>query len=153
MRLRFIVLAAVLLASALPARSQTLDDQERCAAQARKAFQEWESDNKKGPVANLFQTLSSDYESHYNTKIKKCLMLIESTSTMASGNGNITTSAMLVDAYERHLYASYIWITSPPKKYWEVPPTECELIPASQKKKICTSRDEFDAFVAGYLEK
>ena len=63
-------LALVLLASAIPTRSQTLDDQERCAAQAEKHFRNGKPDSKKGPGANLVQTLSSDYESHYNTKIK-----------------------------------------------------------------------------------
>jgi hypothetical protein len=41
------VLAVVLLAGAIPTHSQTLDDQEKCASQARKAFQEWENDTKK----------------------------------------------------------------------------------------------------------
>jgi len=38
------------------------------------------------------------------------------------------------------------------KKYWEVPPTTCELIPTSREKTICSSRDEFDAFVSKYME-
>ncbi len=153
MRSRFVVIAVVLLAIAIPARSQTLDDQERCASQARKAFQEWKNESKKGPGANLVETLSSDYESHYNTKIKKCLILIEGSSTLASGKGNISTSATLMDAYERHVYAYYLWISSPTKKYWEVPPMDCELISTFQEKKNCANRDEFDAFVAGYMEK
>jgi hypothetical protein len=147
MRSYFVVLAAVLLVSTIPARSQTLDDQERCAAQARKAFQEWEADSKKGPLGHLYET-QSDYESHYNTKVKKCLMLIENTSTPASGVGNISTSATLMDAYERHVYAYYLWITKEGRKYWEVPPADCELNPVQQQKKICTSREAFDAFVA-----
>ncbi len=143
-----------MLASAIPTRSQTLDDQERCAAQARKAFQEWEADSKKGPGANLVQTLSSDYESHYNTKIKKFLMLIVNTSTHGlAAKENYSNAATLMDAYERHVYAYYLWISSPTKKYWEVPPMMCELNPVQQEKKNCTSREEFDAFVAGYMEK
>ena len=148
MRSRFAALAAVLLASTIPARSQTPDDQERCAAQARKAFQEWENELKKVPSV---ETLSSDYESHYNTKIRKCLIVISGLSTLASGKGSVTTSVTLMDAYERYVYANYIGISSPTKK--EVPPLDCELIPTFPKKKICANRDEFDAFVAGYMEK
>ena len=103
MRSRFAALAVVLLASTIPARSQTPDDQERCAAQARKAFQEWENQLKEVP---LIETLSSDYESHYNTKIRKCLIVISGLSTLASGKGSVTTSVTLMDAYERHVYAN-----------------------------------------------
>jgi hypothetical protein len=148
MRSRFAALAVVLLASTIPARSQTPDDQERCAAQARKAFQEWENQLKKVP---LIKTLSSDYESHYNTKIRKCLIVISGMSTLASGKGSVTTSVTLMDAYERDVFANYIGISSPTKK--EVPPMDCELIPTFQVKKFCANRDEFDAFVAGYMEK
>jgi hypothetical protein len=144
-RSRVIVLIAVLVTSVIPARSQTLDDQERCAAQAQKAFQQLENDRKTGPFANVGGIISSDYESHYNTKLKKCLMLVE---TQAS-TGN---SAMLMDAYERRTYAFYLWISRNDKKYWEVPPTSCELAPTHSEKKYCADRDEFDAFVASYME-
>jgi hypothetical protein len=143
----------LLLAGIAPAHSQSLDDQERCATQARRAFVEWEADAKKGPGADRFEVLSMDYESHFNLKMKKCLMLIESTSAMKISNGNTSTSATLMDAFERHVYASYIWISHPTKKYWEVPPADCELIPSLTEKKNCASREEFDAFVASYLEK
>jgi len=153
MRSRFAALAVVLLASTIPALSQTPDDQERCAAQARKAFQEWENVSedvsKKVP---LVETLSSDYESHYNTKIRKCLIVISGMSTLATGVGSVITSVTLMDAaYEHYVYAYYIGISSPTKK--EVPPLDCELIPTFPKKKICANRHEFDAFVAGYMEK
>ncbi len=148
MRSRFAALAVVLLASTIPARSQTPDDQERCAAQARKAFQEWENESKKVP---LIETLSSDYESHYNTKIRKCLIVISGMSTLASGKGSVITSVSLMDAYEHYLYAYYIGISSPTKK--EVPPLDCELIRTFLEQKLCANRDEFDAFVAGYMEK
>ncbi len=148
MRSRFAALAVVLLASPIPARSQPPDDQERCAAQARKAFQEWENLSKKVP---LVETLSSDYESHYNTKIRKCLIVISGMSTLASGKGSVITSVALMDAaYEHYVYAYYIGISSPTKK--EVPPLDCELS-LTLEKKICANRDEFNAFVAGYMEK
>ena len=153
MRSRFVALVVVLLVSPIPARSQTPDDQERCAAQAQKAFQEWEnvSENVSKKVP-LVETLSSDYESHYNTKIRKCLIVISGISTLTSGTGSVIISVALMDAaYEHYVYAYYIGISSPKKK--EVPPLDCELIPTFPEKKICANRDEFDAFVAGYMEK
>jgi hypothetical protein len=144
--------SALLVASTIPARAQTLDDQERCASQAEKAFREWERDNKTGPLAGFSKPLSSDYESHFNTKMKKCLILIESTDSV-TGTGNTSNSALLMDAFERHVYANYSWVSSQTKKYWEVKPLMCDLIPAAQPKKNCADRDEFDAFVAGVWSK
>ena len=145
MRLNVILLVAMLVTSVIPARSQTLDDQERCAAQAQKAFQQLENERKTAPFANETSIISSDYESHYNTKLKKCLMLIETQMS----TGNLVT---LMDAYERRGFASYVWVMCEGKKYWEVPPTFCELTPTHSEKKYCADRDGFDAFVASYME-
>jgi len=62
------------------------------------------------------------------------------------------TSVYLSDAYERRIYAEYLWFSHETKQYWEVPPSTCELIPSLREKKHCNSREEFDAFVAGYME-
>jgi hypothetical protein len=148
MRSLFVMIVAVVLTSVMQAHSQTLDDQGRCAAQAKRAFQQWQEDDKKGPLANMGTTISSDYESHYNTKIKKCLILIEASTSM----GNISNYATLMDAYERRVYASYLWISRQDKKYWEVPPIMCELISTHGEVRRCAHRIEFDAFVATYLE-
>lgn len=130
-----------------PATAQSLSEQERCAAQADKAFQEWKLDDQKQGFG--YQLVSGDYQSHYNTKLQKCLMLIEATHVLGKES---STTAMLVDAYQRRLYAYYLWISRESKKYWEVPPTSCELIPSLHEKKICASREQFDDFVSDYLE-
>jgi len=57
----------------------------------------------------------------------------------------------LADAYERRKYAEYTW-ASKDKKYWEVPPMTCKLIPSSASEQICKSEDEYKAFVATYVE-
>jgi hypothetical protein len=131
------------------AQAQSLDLQATCAAQAKKAFYETEAEWKSDPYSKGFTTLSNDYQSHYNTKLKKCLMLVETTRLFANQQ-NITV--YLTDAYERRIYANYQWISSPTKKYWEVPPSICELIPSLKDKRHCNSREEFDAFVADYME-
>jgi hypothetical protein len=93
--------------------------------------------------------VSSDYQNHFYTKLGKCLLLTE---TMDNLGGRSTTTAYLIDANERRIYAIHTWTSQPDKKYWEVSPTICELTPTMTEKKTCTSRDEFDAFVAPYLE-
>jgi hypothetical protein len=88
------------------------------------------------------QRISADYQSHYFTKTGKCLVLVETSDMLA---GAISTT-------EGRPYATYVWMSQKDKKYWEVPPTACELSPSLREKKQCKTREEFDAFVAGYME-
>jgi len=134
---RLSVVVATLIFT-VSANAQPLDLQATCAAQARKAFNEFEREWKNDPANKAFKTLSTDYQGHYNTKLKKCLMLI----TMMGNQSQ--TSVYLSDAYERRLYAEYL--------SGEVPPITCQLVPSLRQKKYCTSREEFDAFVAEYME-
>jgi len=147
----------VVIASATLVRSQrlelTLELQAMCATQARNVFQEMEDQRKKDPYSKNFKRLSSDYQSHYNTKINKCLMLIEATETLGDDIIQRSTSAYLIDAYERWQYASYLWISRKNKIDEGVPPMTCELAAPYQQKKNCTTREEFDAFVAEYMAK
>jgi hypothetical protein len=139
---------AVILCGTL-ARSQPLELQAVCAAQSQKAFQEWENESKNGPAASVSKPFSSDYQSHYNTKLKKCLVLIEAVEDV---NGQIAHSANLFDAFERRQYASFLWMTRENRKYWEVPPIVCALLASFRQQKNCTTREEFDSFVAEYME-
>lgn len=88
-------------------------------------------------------------QSHYNTKLGKCLMLVETTDMLGP---QASTTAYMMDANERRQYATYLWISRQDKKYWEVPPMTCELTPSLREKKFCTSREEFDTFIASYME-
>ena len=128
------------------ARSQPLNSQAMCATQAKKAFEEWLADNK-GPLSG--NMLSSDYYSHYNTKLGKCLMLIEATRSFGK---EISNSKLLTDAFERRVYAYYLWTSKEGKKYWGVGPEDCELALSLRQTKHCTSEEEFKAFVADYME-
>ena len=62
------------------------------------------------------------------------------------------TSVVLMDAYERRVYAQYMWSTKTGKKYWEIPPMQCDVTPTAKQTTTCSSRDEFDGFVAKYME-
>ena len=58
--------------------------------------------------------------------------------------------SILVDANERRHYAIYIetQLAAEPKPKLDV----CELIPGMRLKTVCRTREEFDAFVATYME-
>ena len=139
------VVGLVILASnfATPALAQSLPEQKMCVKQARAAFEYWKKAEKDQAAA------SSDYQNHFNTRLKKCFVLIESRGSVSEEYFN---SALLMDANERRVYASYVWNSMKGKKYWEVPPLACQLVPISEEKTECSSREEFDAFVAKYME-
>ena len=135
------------------ARSQSLDVQERCASQARRAFQDLENENR----AEYNQSTSihggvSDYQSHYNTKLDRCLVLIHRKSfiPLSSNLSDQQRQSFLLDANERRYYAIYIetQLAAEPQPKLD----KCELAPGMRLKSACKTRDEFDAFVATYME-
>jgi len=132
-------------------RAQSLQDQAICAAQARKTFQEenveWDRQDKQTNLG--MRTIGVDYESHYNAKINRCLMLVIRTYSFGK---ETSTSKSLYDAIERRQYGQYLWTSREGKKYWEVPPLSCELTPSHSETQYCKSEDEFSAFVAKYME-
>ena len=138
------------------AHAQSLQEQDICAKQAQKAFEYWRGDDKKMPRQQMpilpdtqTITLKEEYQSHYNTRIKKCLVLIEYNT---QNEGETHVNKVLLDAFERRYYGYYLWTSRPGKKVWEVPPISCELAPSFQEQTNCTSTEAFDAFVAKYME-
>jgi len=140
MRMRLGVLC--LLLTATGASAQSLEQQAICAKQARIAFEEYSGD----PKSSGRNKITNDYESHYNPKLNRCFIAIDTTEPMGK---EVFVTALLMDAFERRVYASS---SRTGKKYWEVPPTTCDLTPTSQDKRTCSSKDEYDAFVAKYME-
>jgi hypothetical protein len=135
------------------ASAQSLDVQEQCASQARKAFQELENENRaEYKQSASMQRGASDYQNHYNAKLDRCLMLIHRRSfiPLSANLSDQQRQSVLVDANERRQYAIYIetQLAAEPKPRLDV----CELIPGMRLKTVCKSRDEFDAFVAPYME-
>jgi len=135
------------------AGAQSLDLQERCASEARKAFRQLEDENRvKSNQSTLIQKGVSDYQSHYNTKMDRCLMLINRRSVLplAANLSDQQRQSVLVDANERRYYANYIEtqlaVETKPKI------ETCELMPGMRWRIVCTTRDEFDAFIATYME-
>jgi len=138
---------AVIACSVTVARSQSLDLQEKCASQARKAFHELE--NEDDPSSEGWQVLgeqqhSGTYQSHYNTKLNRCLMLTTDLHALQDDNVEVVT---LVDANERRKYATYQEMQSTSGKV-----LSCKLTPSIRHETTCKNRGEFEAFVAKYME-
>jgi hypothetical protein len=141
-------IAIITIASGASVSAQSLQEQALCSAQAKRTFQEdaskWDLDNKQIGI----QTILFDYQSHYNKKLNRCLIL---TTRLSVLGGETSTTKLLYDAFERRDYASYLWTAKKDKKYGEVVPF-CELSSGYGQTKSCKSEAEFNGFVAEYME-
>lgn len=122
-------------------KSKTLDLQEQCAKQAREEFKFMKWD--KEPLAS--------YTNHYNAKLNKCFVEIQSTDAKTAPP-DIITNKTVSDAFEGKGYGEYIWKSDRVKKYWEVPPLQCKVTLPSGEDKFCHSSDEFDQLLKQYME-
>ena len=124
------------------ARAQSLNDQERCSIQAKKAYEESIGlpDSPIGKKIHAETFVLTNYQNHYNMKIGKCLVLV--TRIFKDFSQNV----ILDDAFEHRNYALYAQQRS------EVAPSPCWLVPNKHDAKRCTSKAEFDAFVSSYME-
>jgi hypothetical protein len=140
-------------ACAPPAHSQSLDLQERCAAEANNTFQQLkdENDAKYNP-STLIQKSVDNFQSHYNARLNRCLMLINRVSVLplSTNLSNQQRQSVLVDANERRYYATYIETQLAEETKPKI--ERCELRPTMRTRTVCSTRAEFDAFVAAYLE-
>jgi len=149
-RLLFVI---ALTGCAGPAYAQSLELQERCAADASAAFQQFQAENDaKYNRSTLIQQAVANFQSHYNLNLNRCLLLINRASVLplTSNLSNQLRQSVLVDANERRYYATYIETQLAVETRPKV--EKCELRPTMRFKTVCSKRDEFDAFVAAYLE-
>jgi hypothetical protein len=148
---RALAIILIVIAFGSIACAQSLDQQERCMQQAKRTYTELDAQNGAETQRMGLKTvhISGDYQSHYNVKLGKCLMLVERSDMLDSQS---ITTAYVMDANEHRQYAIYVWMSREGKKYWEVPPMACELTPSLREKRFCKTREEFDEFAAPYME-
>jgi hypothetical protein len=117
--------------------------------QATRTFEELHANAQVG------QTLLDQYKSHYYTITGKCLMLVERNyvEAVAPAREDFHVLASLIDANDRRQYAAYEQISHLNAPVPSATTPLCELTPGVGEERKCTTRREFDAFVAGYLEK
>jgi hypothetical protein len=141
------VILAALVAGALfrscgLVEAQTLDEQAKCAAQARLAFKEIETQRRSEQFKYGNKDIDGTFASYLNTRLSRCFVMIERTFT--DFNNNYATETDLTDAISRHGYAFY---SDRGGKM-----LTCDLSPPGKARVICASREQFDAFTAQYME-
>ena len=118
-----------------------LDLQGKCAKQAGEAFK----------VQGYEKEQYANYTNHYNAKLNKCFIKIESMDTKTA-KGTFFTNKVVMDAFEGKGYAEYMWMSDKVKKYWDVPPKLCKVTVPSGEEKVCKSSEEFDELLKPYME-
>jgi hypothetical protein len=109
---------------------ENLELQQKCAQQAEKIFMQLGYRMDRPTLG-----ISATYQSHYNAKLGKCFMTLDST-----GAGD---HRFLFDAYEQREYAEYMAMPAR---------LNCKLIPSSGRETLCKSEEEYKAFAATYME-
>ena len=145
-----VVGASVASGPALPQVSHDL--QERCTRQAETVFRDkgYSKDitRPKGDESGSNDVIAN-FESHYNTVLDKCFVLLEIFGVGISNVGFQIRS--LSDAYEGRTYAAYAWGPTDSDTSWQVRPY-CRLIPSHNGQSNCHSEEEFNAFIAHYMD-
>jgi hypothetical protein len=143
---KYLLATLITFAGGTLAHAQTLDQQEHCAADAKRAYQDGlgEKDIMSGSDWGKPMVI---YQSHYNVKTGKCLMHISVVQFSNSGYG--AYQMKLVDANEHTMYAIYSASIPPNNKLSNI---ECSLYPGGlTRDKGCKTMKDFDAFVDAYM--
>ena len=136
------IIAIFMLNATSLAQQASIELQEKCAKQAKAAF-----DN----MSFQDRTLAS-FSNHYNVKLNRCFIETEQDIVIyPSAPDIIWTYKFVTDAYEGKDFGSYVWHTDKVKKYWEVPPVQCQVTLPSGEEKLCKSSDEFDDLIKVYI--
>jgi hypothetical protein len=124
------------------ANAQLPDPQQRCSTEAKRAFEELrrEYDTEVKGLQLKVDVGLNEYRHYYNSKLKRCLLLVNKNSTMVDETSH---TSYLIDT-DRRMYAVYIETNGQVQS--------CTLIQSARQTTACKSRDEFDAFVSQYIE-
>lgn len=136
------LVAGVIILRCGLAGAQTLDQQGKCAAQARNAFTEIETQRRPEQLKYGNKDITGTFASYLNVRLNRCFVMIERTFT--NFNGSFASETDLTDAISRHGYAFYSDVSGKM--------LTCDLSPPGKARVICASREEFDAFTAQYME-
>jgi hypothetical protein len=125
------------------AKAQSPDSLQQCSMEAKRAFDELrrEYDAEIKGLQLKVDVGLNDYRYYYNSKLKRCLLLVNKNSTMVD---ELSHTSYLIDT-DRRMYAVYMETNGQVQS--------CTLIQSVRQTTACKSRDEFDAFVSQYMEK
>ena len=152
-RVAIAILGAVAYVAGTPALPETgRDSEEGCARQAETVFRErgYSKDitRPKGDTSGSNDVIAN-FESHYNTVLNKCFMLLEIFGVGTNNAGFQIRS--LLDAYGGRTYAEFAWGPTESSKSAEVRPY-CRLMTSRDDQSNCHSEAEFNTFVDGYIK-
>jgi hypothetical protein len=147
------ILGAATYVAGTPALPQvSRDSEEGCARQAETVFHErgYSKDitRPKGDTSGNNDVIAN-FESHYNTVLNKCFILLEIFGVGTSNAGFQIRS--LLDAYKGRTYAEFAWGPTESSKSAEVRPY-CRLMASRDDQSNCHSEAVFDAFVNRYIK-
>lgn len=123
-------------------RSNADELQAKCEGQASKVFD----------AAGYPKSEFAIYQSHYNTKLDKCMMRVLHTDAQSARGKTIWVYINALDASDSKPYGTYAWHTVTSKKFLIVPPATCEVTLPTGEQKTCRSMDEFEELVQVYIE-
>ncbi len=116
-----------------------LELQGKCANQAKASYAE----------GGWLKEQLATYTNHYNPKLTKCFMEVQSTTVQG---GDVFNNKYVSDAYEGKNYAEYAWKAEKGKKYWEVAPFMCKVEKLSGEVVYCKTTEEFEELVKQFME-
>jgi hypothetical protein len=133
----------IIAAPHLIANAQEPDAQQKCSTEAKRSFEELrrEYDAEVRGLQLKVDVGLNDYRHFYNSKLKRCLLLVNKSATMVD---ELSQTSYLIDT-DRRMYAVYMETNGQLQS--------CTLIQSVRQTTSCKSREEFDAFVSQYLEK
>jgi hypothetical protein len=126
--------------------TSSLELQAKCSEQARKFFSDM----------GFAKNDMAGFENHYNSQMNKCFVQVSSSKAFKTdakkSSSTLWTYRNVFDAFEGKEYGSFAWHDKEGKKYWEIPPFQCEVTLPSGEKKFCHSDDEFTDLVKVYMQ-
>lgn len=113
--------------------------QDQCKDQAQARFRQlgWEGQG------------SATFKSHFNGKLDKCFVQVESTKASLD---MVWSTVTLSDANSGHSLGSYSWRGAAGQKLADVPPFTCSVTMLSGEQRTCTSDAEFRSLIADYMK-
>lgn len=120
-------------------KSEALGLQAQCAKQAKAAWVD----------GGYSCTPMASYENHYNAKLNKCFMYVQSYNIIA---GNGYDNRTLIDALENKSYGLYILHLMNGSGGGQLRPVKCTVQTVGGEVVDCESKADFEARVKPYME-
>jgi len=140
---------------ATPAQARSLDQQEQCAERARATFLSDGDQDRMWHVNGGWFRIAEGFQSHYNTKLTKCLLLIETTDTV--GVHSVRDSSLRSGNLSLEYNRAKWWTSAPSASFssFDGKVIDVGSIYWSEKHDVpkhFTSHEQFDEFVAPFMK-